>query len=439
MRFLLTCFALLLTLCSLSPEAEAQGFIVDVPGGNDLPLALPKTIAPHGDPENTASTIWETIQRDLELSGYFDLIDPLAYIEQGKGVEPGQFKFDDWRDIKAHILVKTRFIMPGSPDCDAQGTQICADVYVYYVISGEKLMSKRFKTSAKNARGAAHEIANAVLISVTGQPGFFGGHIAAVGSQAGNKEVFVMGSDGSEIQRVTRNGSINLSPAWAPAGDRIAWTSYKRGNPDLYMKNLRTGRTRVLSNQRGINVSPDFSPNGRQVALARSENGDTDLFLIDTSTGKEIKRLTRGGGIDVAPNFSPDGSKIAYASERSGGSQIYILDLDGGESTRISFEGGFNTDPVFSSDGSKIAFVGRSQSGFDIFVAELKSGNLHRITQDMGDNEDPTWSPDGRYLLFSSNRTGVSQIWLSTGDGRHQMAITRSGGWTQPTWMPEGD
>jgi TolB protein len=421
------------------PTALAQGFIVNVPGGNDLPLALPNTIAPHGDPDGTATMIWETIERDLQLAGYFEIIDPLAYIEQDKGVEPGQFSFDDWRDIKAHILVKTRYLAPGSPDCDSTSKKICADVYIYYVISGEKLAAKRFKTSADNGRAAAHEVANAVLVAVTGKPGFFGGQIAAIGSQSGNKELFVMGTDGMGIQRVTRNGSINLSPAWSPDGSKIAWTSYKRGNPDLYLKNLRTGRTRVLSNQKGINASPEFSKDGSQIALARSVAGDTDLYLIDVKTGREIKRLTSRSGIDVAPNFSPDGTKLVFASERSGGSQIYHLDLATNAFERLSFDGSFNTDPVHSPDGTKVAFVGRNRGGFDIFVVEIESGSLHRITQDMGDNEDPTWSPDGRYLLFSSTRTGISQLWLSTADGRHQMQVTRSGGWTQPVWMPEGD
>ena len=40
------------------------------------------------------------------------------------------------------------------------------------------------------------------------------------------------------------------------------------------------------------------------------------------------------------------------------------------------------------------------------------------------------------YLVFSSTRTGRSEIWLSTADGRHQMQLTRTGGWTQPTWAP---
>ena len=61
-----------------------------------------------------------------------------------------------------------------------------------------------------------------------------------------------------------------------------------------------------------------------------------------------------------------------------------------------------------------------------------------RVTQDMGDNEDPTWSPDSNYVVFSSTRTGRSELWISTADGRHHAKITNSGGWTQPSWAPGG-
>ena len=98
-------------------------------------------------------------------------------------------------------------------------------------------------------------------------------------------------------------------------------------------------------------------------------------------------------------------------------------------------DGSFNTDPVFSPDGSKVAFVGRDGGRFDVFVINADKSGLLRITQNMGDNEDPSWSPDGRYLVFSSTRTGSSQLWMSTADGRVQSQVTASGSWTQPVFI----
>src|SRR5262249_53275078 len=49
-----------------------------------------------------------TVSRDLELSGFFRILDPNAYIEkaQESGFALGQFNFADWSSINAEFLVK---------------------------------------------------------------------------------------------------------------------------------------------------------------------------------------------------------------------------------------------------------------------------------------------------------------------------------------------
>ncbi len=430
-------FLLLATLCVGAPAlAQSPVGLITVAGGNDIPLAIPPPQTPSGDAEGVASEIYDTLYRDLEISGYFSIVNPDAYIEQGKGVEPGTFEFKDWTFLKVSVLVKTRVLPAGDTTCDPGGKKSCADVFVYYVVTGDKLVQKRFRAEGKSARYMGHAMANAVILSVTGKKGIFGSQIAAVGSQSGNKEIYVLDIDGHGVTNVTRNGSINLSPSWSPDGRSLAWTSYKKSNPDLYVKDLGSGRTRVVSNKRGINTSPAFHPSGKSIALTRSADGDSDVFIVDANSGEQLQQVTKGGGIDVSPNFSSDGGLLAFASERSGGSQVYINDMATGDSKRVTFVGDFNGDPVISPDGTKLAFVARSSGGFDVLVCDIDGRNPIRITQDMGDNEDPSWSPDSTYLIFSSTRNGRSEIWLSTADGRHQMPITRSGGWTQPTWSP---
>jgi TolB protein len=416
--------ALLALLLSFSVlrDALAAGITVG-PGSKDFPLALPKPAAT--DP--SAAKIWEVVRRDLDMSGYFRLLDPDATIDPG-GVEPGTFKIEDWRVLKAAALAKTRM----SPSNEA----LRAEVWVYDVGSGEKIDARVFVGRNTDERYLGHKIADAILVALTGQPGLFGTRLTAVGNRTGKKEIYVMDLDGQGVIPVTANGSINLSPGWSPKGDRLVWTSYKLGNPDLFVKDLARGTTRTLSSRSGLNTGGAFSPDGSKVALTRSEAGDSDIWVIDAYTGADIQRVTKGGGIDVSPAWSPDGKSIAFASERSGGSQIYVQNLATGEARRVSFDGSMNTDPMFSPDGSKIAFVSRS-GNFDVFVVGVDGRSPVRITQDQGDNEDPSWSPDGRYLAFSSTRGGKTRIWMSSADGRNQACITPdSSGWTQPSWGP---
>jgi len=430
MRVLLLCLATL-----LSAPAHAQGIVIRVPGSADVPLAAPPAVA-SGAGQSVATAMWDAMWLDLGMSGYFKLQDPKGYVERDKGVAPDAFDFSSWDLVKTSVLVKTQVYGAGDTRCDSAGKRACVDVYVYYVASRQELSRKRFRGPASAGRHLGHAVANHVLGVVTGTPGVFGGRLAAVSSRGGNKEVFLLDSDGESVQAVTRNGAINLSPAWSPKGDQIAWTSYKRSNPDLYIKDLRTGRTRTISNVNGVNTSPAFTPDGGSLALIRSTDGDSDIFVVDTRSGKELRRLTTGGGIDVSPSYTADGASVVFASERSGGSQVYRIPAAGGKAQRLTFTGDFNIDPVPSPDGTKIAFVGRSEGGFDIYVADSDGRQVVRLTQDMRDNEDPTWSPDSRYVVFSSTRTGRSELWISTADGRHQTRITDSGGWTQPTWSP---
>lgn len=428
-RTVLRVAALVVALIAVgAPPALASGFIITVePGGNDVPLAFPKPVTPAGDEWDDGDELWEIVHRDLEMSGYFTLIDPAAFIDKG-GVEPGSFEMGDWRAVGATALAKTRL---STREHDLQ-----VDVFVYDVNAGVKLAGRAFVGKPADLRLIAHRVADAIITALTGQPSLFGSRLAAVGTQSGNKEIYVLDIDGEGVRAVTRNGSINLSPAWSPTGTEIAWTSYKRGNPDVYVKDLITGHTRVLSNRPGVNSGAAFSPDGRAVALGRSAEGDTDVFIIDAQTGTDVSRVTRGGGIDVAPAYDRTGKLVAYSSERSGGSQVYVQDVASGEAKRVTFAGEWNTDPVISPDGTKVAYVTRS-GNFDVMVVDIDGRNPIRITQDMGDNEDPCWSPDGRYLVFSSTRRGRSEIWLSTADGRHQVPITTaSSGWHQPTWQP---
>jgi len=399
---------------------------VGAPGKNRLPLALPQ---PTGDTDY-GDEFYQTVRRDLELSGWFEVIDPAAYIEPKEtGLRPGEFQFSDWETCGAAVLGKT-----GLKHKDSD--RLRAEVWVYDVGGARKIGAKAFTADTESVRSLAHRIANEIILRVTGQAGPFNTRFAVSGSFTGNKEIYLVDFDGHGLTRITKNGSINIQPSWSSSGKKVSFTSYAQGNPDLYVADLTQGRINRLSARNGINTGASWNPRADVIALTLSPRGDPDIYTIDSNTGKRLSRLTRTNGIDVSPVFSPDGSKIAFVSERSGGAQIYVMNSDGSNAKRVTFQGGHNTDPVWSPDGESLAFVARDKV-FDIFTVKPDGSNLTRITQGERDNEDPSWSPDGHYIGFSSTRTGSSHIWMSTKDGTHQVQLTQgSGGYTNPAWSP---
>jgi TolB protein len=427
--------AVLASVLSIQPVSLAQdapqptailGFTLGKPGRKDVPIALP---LPKGDNDATNRELWSTVKRDLEISGWFSVIDPNAYVEPSSaGIKPGEFSFDNWKVPGASVLAKTSVA--------ADASSVRGEVWIYDVNGANKLDARAYSAGATGTRNVAHRVSNAIIKAVTGEDSIFNSRFAAVNSRTGNKEIYLVDVDGFGALPVTRNGSINLQPSWKPTGDALLFTSYRSGNPDLYVADLAKGTTRRLSARRGLNIGGAWSPRGNAIALTLSNGGNSDVYLIDPVVGDEVAQLTSEPGIDTSPAWSPDGSQLAFVSDRSGGAQVYIMSASGGGARRVTFSGSYNTDPTWSPKGDRLAFVGRD-SHFDVFTVGTDGRGISRVTQGMGDNEDPTWSPDGQYLAFSSNRTGANHIWVATADGDHQIQITLDkGGWTNPAWSP---
>ncbi len=396
------------------------------PGQRAISIGLPYPKG--GAPQ--AQDFWAVVKRDLELTGYFTVLDPNASLEPADaGVEPGQFDFSSWTPSGAVVLAKTVTATAGS-NLDTQ-------VWIYDVNGATKLDAKSFSAGATSTRALAHRVANAILFAVTGKKGFFDTRFAFSGKFGDNKEIYLCDADGYGRRSITKNGSINLSPRWSPAGSSIVYTGYAAGNPDLYVADLAKGQIRRVASKAGINTGGAFGPGGSILALTQTVGSDSEIFSIDAATGREIARLTSSPGIDVSPSFSPDGSQIAFVSERSGGPQIYVMNSNGTGAHRVSFQGSNNTSPSWSPKGDRIAFVGR-EGHFDVFTVKPDGSNMTRVTQGTGDNEDPSFSPEGDYIAFSSTRSGASHIWIaSSPDGSFQTQITSGGGgYSNPNWSP---
>ncbi len=424
--------ALLTVLSTIPVQAERPderprliNIRLTAPGRSSLPIAVPR---PKGDGSAT-DEFWSVVRRDLEISGWFRVLDPDGFVEPAHaGVRLGEFEFDDWKVPGATVLAKTVLT--------DNGANSRAEVWVYDVNGASKIDARAFSGRSQAIRPVAHRVSNAIIEAVTGEQGIFSTRFAAVNARSGNKEIYLVDIDGHGAIPITRNGSINLQPNWSPTGSSLVYTSYRAGNPDLYVTDLTNASTRRVSARKGLNTGGTFSPLGDVIAATLSLDGNSDIYTLAPASGKQIARLTTTPGIDTSPAYSPDGSRIAFVSERSGGAQIYVMNADGSEVKRVTFHGSHNTDPAWSPDGKRLAYVSRD-GRFDVFTCGIDGRGVVRITQGQGDNEDPSWSPNGQNIGYTTSRTGAGQIWISTADGYHHVQITQDkGGWSNPSWSP---
>jgi TolB protein len=397
------------------------------------PIAISplKNTGPPSDPQRLSTAIADSIVYDLDLSGWFRVLDRSAYLEdaQKSGDTLGSFDFKDWSTIGAVGLVKGRFAV--------QGDELTVELRLFDVAQAKELIGKRYVARAKDYRRVAHKFADEIVNQFTGTPGVFNTRIAYVSTSGGRfKEIHLAHLDGTERFQVTNNRTINLSPSWNSDGKSILYTSYKDRSPALYEFELFSGKELKFSATSGHYISGQSSPDGRYIAATLERGGDSDLYLLD-ATGKTIRQLTSEPGIEVSPAWSPDSGQIVYVSDRSGSPQLYILNVASGRSRRLTYNGSYNTAPAWSPKGDRIAYTGRVGRRFAIFTIGTDGNDPRQLTQASYDSEDPSWAPDGRFIAFSSNRASRYHLYVMQAGGENQRRLTGSGGDdTKPSWSP---
>jgi TolB protein len=412
--------------------ASAQRISIDItqPNFKRIPIAIPEFKYLSADQVQLAREMSEALSNDLEYSGVFRPLDPQGFLEnpQNMGLAVGEIKFPDWQRLGADFLVRTSY--------QVQGPNLRMEARLFDVLSARMVIGKMYEGDARSWRAMVHRFADEILYALTGERGVFDTKIAYVQAMGKNKEIFVVDFDGGNPLQVTRDQSINLSPAWSSDGNQLAYVSFKEGGTKVYAANLRDGSQRLLSGQPGLNIAPAWRPGTSQLAVTLTRGGNPDIYLI-SSGGEVLQRLVQGWSISVSPSWSPDGRRLAYVSDESGNPQIYVLDVGSGQKKRITFSGNYNTCPAWSPKGDWIAFSGVSGGNHNIFIARPDGGDVRQLTHGEGSNEAPSWSPDGRMLAFSSTRQGGSSIWVLLVNGSGVRKLSRTGGGQElPRWSP---
>jgi eukaryotic-like serine/threonine-protein kinase len=122
-------------------------------------------------------------------------------------------------------------------------------------------------------------------------------------------------------------------------------------------------------------------------------------------------------------------------------SELRIFDRTGKTVGTVGEPAGY-TGPSLSPDGTRLAVARRELTvpTRDIWVFDLARNNRLRLTLDTADDLAPRWSADGRWLMFSSNRRGVRDIYrrLASGEGADELVFGSDTHKAVNAWSPDG-
>ena len=228
----------------------------------------------------------------------------------------------------------------------------------------------------------------------------------------------------TRFEEVTRHGEAVASPRYSADGRELLYAySNGKSHAAFAVLDAATGRRKWRVDSfggSGVTLTPDR----RQIVAGQTDNWRTfysyaDLFVRSTD-GRRTRRLTRGLRARD-PDVSPDGRRVAFVSNDLGSNHLMTVPLAGGRpATLLRGKGGEQVfSPRFSPDGRRLVFSRWVPGGKrDIYVLEVATRRLRRLTDDRALDIDPVFSADGKRVYFSSDRTGIFNVYcyaLETG------------------------
>lgn len=265
-------------------------------------------------------------------------------------------------------------------------------------------------------------------VSPDGSIMIYGVSYTSIAENRACTNLWISGTDGSNPQQVTHDGSSISNARWTSDGKRIVfiqggqiWSARLKESKGRYTLGKRTRISDVAEGISEFSLSPDQKKilyvSTVQSALQKPSDIYPDLdksdaisaddlmyrhwdhwvrevphtFIADFSTGK-AGSVTRENSTDILAGepeiyelptepfgdisqirWSPDGKSIAYSCRKLTGkkyafstnTEIYIYDIASGECTRITNGGGYDTDPVWSPDGNRLCWVSMARDGYE--------------------------------------------------------------------------
>jgi len=183
--------------------------------------------------------------------------------------------------------------------------------------------------------------------------------------------------------------TVELSPAWSPDGQWIAFTTFDDEKLGHLWKVRATGGEPVrLTKFAGEYLQPAWAPDGRELVVTRGNGGFLRQHSMSNNTWYELRRI----GADGTGERLITEVNRPYSASRPGMPRRPIVQASYGPGGRIFFPETHGAEAARPGVAAEVA-------GTD-FVSVNRDGGDRKVYLTMPYVDEAAVSPDGRQLLF---------------------------------------
>jgi Tol biopolymer transport system component len=245
--------------------------------------------------------------------------------------------------------------------------------------------------------------------------------------------------------------AINWSPdgRWIVAGGREAG----KGGNAIFLVSVETGEKRRLTSPpqlAGGDYFPAISPDGRTLAFVRmavlgsSIMSDGDIYTVNLDknnlTAGEPRRVTSERVFIYGVTWTADGKQLVFSAMHGDAPSLWRVGASGAEKPEKLPIGDSAMWPAISRQGNRLAFEKALSTDLNIWRLSLTEPEKAPVSLIASTRAEMSarYSPDGTRIAFSSERSGMSEIWIANADGSNPVELTTSGNSGSPAWSPDG-
>lgn len=385
-----------------SSFAQVDANLEIVKKANTLPKIL-ISIANNSSEIATLNKIKNSLEKDLEISGHFELV---------KG--DTSLSYEQIPDILSLSNKGIDLFLNISAQKDSSGKYTLYSK-LFDINSQAMILEKSFTTLKENRYPfLAHRSAISIndyfkAPSIAWMDKFV---VLSVYKKSGEADI-VIGDYTLKFKKTIISGGLNIFPKWADKNQRsIYYTSYNYKKPTLVKVNIYTRKKEIIMQSEGMIAASDVNKDGSKVLITASPNSQPDIYLFN-SLNKSKTKVTSYSGIDVGGQFIDNDSRMVFVSDRLGYPNIFAKSFNSRGVEKLVYHSrnnssatSFNDNIVYVSKDNDNELSGRS---FNLYLMSTKTDDLKRLTAS-GINQFPKFSPDGESLLFIKSYKGHSSI-----------------------------